>query len=246
MIGSFGIVAAGNLKRLRLLAVVSTLAFALAATPDQAQTPDTNLASPPPLPVSPQGSLTTPSPLPTRTVIRAPSPTEELNTLLMHSTFLVFGPTKVPNQVSFGTIFLMGIPYKDDPKIAHIVVVTAAHVFEGIEGDFATLQLRRRSAEGPYTTFPYQFRIRINGQPLYVRHPTADVAVMYADIPDEVPMTGLPPAMLVTDKTLDEIEFHPGDEAHILGFPALLGTEGGFPFLRAGRIASYPLTPMKS
>ena len=33
----------------------------------------------------------------------------------------------------------MGLPYKDDPKIAHIVVVTAAHVFEGISGDNATL-----------------------------------------------------------------------------------------------------------
>jgi hypothetical protein len=68
---------------------------------------------------------------------------------------------------------------------------------------------------------------------------------MYGDIPDEVPMTGLSPEMLVTDKQLEDIEFHPGDEAHILGFPAMLGTEGGFPILRVGRIASYPLTPMR-
>jgi hypothetical protein len=60
-----------------------------------------------------------------------------------------------------------------------------------------------------------------------------------------VPMTGLPPDFLVTDKSLEEIEFHPGDEAQILGFPAMFSTEGGFPFLRTGRIASYPLTPMK-
>jgi hypothetical protein len=80
---------------------------------------------------------------------------------------------------------------------------------------------------------------------LYVRHPTADVAAVYGDIPNEVPMTGLSPDSLVTDKSLGDIEFHPGDEAHILGFPAMLGTEGGFPILRVGRIASYPLTPMK-
>ena len=69
---------------------------------------------------------------------------------------------------------------------------------------------------------------------------------MYGDIPDDVPMTGLSPDSLVTDKSLDELEFHPGDEAHLLGFPAMVGTPGGFPILRIGRIASYPLTPMKT
>ena len=181
----------------------------------------------------------------TTTVTRAPSPSDELNTLLMHDTFLIVGPTKVPNQISFGTVFVMGIPYKDNPTLAHIVVVTAAHVFEGSNGDNATLQLRRKNADGTYAAFGYQLPIRKDGSPLYVRHATADVAAMYADIPDEVPMTGLSPDSLVTDQSLDEIEFHPGDEAQILGFPAMVSTDGGFPFLRTGRIASYPLTPME-
>jgi hypothetical protein len=162
----------------------------------------------------------------------------------MHATFLVVGPTKVPNQISFGTVFVMGLPFKTNPNMAHIVVVTAAHVFEGISGDNATLQLRRTNADGTYATFGYQFPIRKDGKPLYVRHPAADVAAMYGDIPDEVPMTGLPPDALATDKSLEDIEFHPGDEAFILGFPAMVSTEGGFPLLRTGRIASYPLTPM--
>jgi hypothetical protein len=214
-------------------ALISASVIASAETPP----PDKNVTPP----IGPTTTSTTTS---TRKVIRAPSPTDELNTLLMHSTFLIFGPTKVPNQISFGTVFLMGMPYKDDPKVAHIVVVSAAHVFEGIDGDTATLLLRRRSTEGKYTTFPYQFPIRKDGKPLYVRHPTADVAAMYADIPDEVPMTGLSPESLVTNKGLEDIEFHPGDEAYILGFPAMVSTEGGFPILRVGRIASYPLTPM--
>jgi hypothetical protein len=224
----------------RLLVSILALAFAAVITRAE-ETPPSD--SPTTAPVS--GPTATPATTSTRTVIRAPSPTEELNTLLMHSTFLITGPTKVPNQISFGTMFLMGIPYKDDPKVAHIVVVTAGHVFEGIEGEFATLQLRRRSADGTYTPFLYQLPIRKNGQPLYARHPMADVAAMYANIPDEVPMTGLSPESLVTDKTLEDIEFHPGDEAYVLGFPAMVSTEGGFPILRTGRIASYPLTPMK-
>ena len=218
----------------------------MCGTADISRAEEPSLPPPPaevasPIPPQPTISAAT---IPTTKSTRSPSPSEELNTLLMHATFLVLGPTKVPNQISFGTVFVMGVPFKNDPKMAHIVLVTAAHVFEGIDGDNATLQLRRKNADGTYAIFGYQFPIRKDGKPLYVRHPAADVAAMYGDIPDEVPMTGLPPAALVTDKSLEDIEFHPGDEAFILGFPGMLSTEGGFPFLRTGRIASYPLTPM--
>jgi hypothetical protein len=224
---------------LRFVSAIAALALTSAVASADTSPPDTNVATPPTAPTATAATTST------KKVMRAPSPSDELNTELMHSTFLISGPAKeAPNHISFGTVFIMGVPYKDDPKVAHIVVVTAAHVFEGIDGDFATLLLRRRTSEGTYTTFPYQFPIRRNGQPLYVRHPTADVAAMYGDIPDEVPMTGLSPESLVTDKALEDIEFHPGDEAYILGFPAAVSTEGGFPFLRTGRIASYPLTPM--
>jgi hypothetical protein len=209
----------------------------LFAIPVCAEPPAPELSPPPQVTES---AATTP----TTTVTRAPSPSEELNTMLMHATFLVIGPTKLQNQISFGTVFVMGVPYNGNPKIAHIVLVTAAHVFEGIAGDNATLQLRRKKGDGTYATFWYQFPIRSDGKPLYVKHPTADVAAMYGDIPDEVPMTGLSPDALATDKSLEEIEFHPGDEAFILGFPGMVSTEGGFPILRTGRIASFPLTPM--
>jgi hypothetical protein len=44
---------------------------------------------------------------------------------------------------------------------------------------------------------------------------------------------------------VEEIELHPGDDAFCLGFPLFASTPGGFPVLRTGHIASYPLTPMK-
>lgn len=208
----------------RSFIALSALAFITVIACAQSQT----LPNPAPMPATtapglePASSPTNteaPSTTPTTTVTRAPSPSEELNTLLMHATFLISGPTKVPGQLSFGTVFIMGVPYKDNPKIAHIVLVTAAHVLEGIAGDNAVLQLRRRNDDGTYTAFPYQLPIRKNDQPLYVRHQTADVVAMYADLPDEVPMTGLPPDALVTDKTLEDIEIHPGDDAFVLGFP---------------------------
>jgi hypothetical protein len=67
---------------------------------------------------------------------RPMAPSEELNTLLMHATFRIAGPKKgQPGSVSFGTVFIMGVPLKDDPKTASIVLVTAAHVLDDIEGD---------------------------------------------------------------------------------------------------------------
>lgn len=228
-------------RRLVATAVLATfLGFIAVATATRAETPSP-ATTPPPIPPQATESKTTTQTTP---IARAPAPSEELNTLLMHDTFLIAGPGKVPGQTSFGTVFAMGIPSAGDPKIAQIVLVTAAHVFENIIGDNATLLVRRKNADGTYVAFGYQLPLRKGGKPLYVRHATADVAAMYGDIPDEVPMTSLPPNFLVTDKTLEDLEIHPGDEAFILGFPAMVATEGGFPILRTGHIASYPLTPM--
>ena len=180
------------------------------------------------------------------TVVRPPSPSTELNTLLMHATFLISGPAKrAPGKRAIGTAFIIGVPHKDEPKVANIVIVTAAHVLEDIDGDKAVLLLRRKGDDGAYIPLPFEFSIRDNGRPLYVKHTTADVVAMYADLPDEVPITGLPPDALVTDKGLEEIDLHPGDEAFVLGFPLGVSSAGAFPLLRVGHIMSYPITPMK-
>jgi hypothetical protein len=177
---------------------------------------------------------------------RPGAPSEELNTLLMHATFRIAGAKRgEPGKTSFGTLFTMGIPLKSDPKLAKLVLVTAAHVLDDIEGDVASLTVRRRNVDGGYTSYLYNLPIRTNGHSLYVKHRTADVAAMYANLPDDVPITGLTPDFLVDDKRLEEIELHPGDDAFALGFPLATTGPGGFPILRSGHIASYPLTPMK-
>jgi S1-C subfamily serine protease len=189
------------------------------------------------------------SPTPTETattIVRPPAPSAELNTVLMHATFLITGPSsKVAGGSASGTIFIMGIPQKDDPKLASLVIVTAAHVLNDIAGDMATLLLRIKNDDGTYQAIPFEIPIRENGKPLYVKHPTADVVAMYAKLPSQVPISGLPPDTLATDQTLEDIDVHPGDEAFVLGFPLAVASPGGFPILRVGHIMSYPLTPMK-
>ena len=173
------------------------------------------------------------------------APNDEFNTLLMHSTFKIWGPQLgKPDRTSFGTVFFMGRPIKGDPAHAKCVLVTAAHVLDEIEGDKATLLLRRRAADGTYAPFNYEFDIRTKNVPLYVKHAAADVAVMYLKIPADLPISVLPPEFLADDKRIDQLGVHPGDEVSTLGFPLFTHGPGGFPLYRAGRIASYPLTPV--
>jgi hypothetical protein len=176
-----------------------------------------------------------------------PAPSEELNTLLMHATFRISGPSRSPpGATTFGTVFVIGIPSASHPKLAAAVMVTAAHVLDDIATDTATLMARRRNVDGTYTAFPYEFHIRDNQKPRYLEHPTADIAAMYIDLPIEVPITALPPQFLADDRLIEEIDLHPGDEVFCLGFPLAATAPGGFPILRTGHIASYPLTPMKT
>ena len=62
---------------------------------------------------------------------RAPAPSQELNTILMHATFEIYGPKNdEPGKTSFGTVFVMGKPRNNDPKMSDIVIVTAAHALD--------------------------------------------------------------------------------------------------------------------
>ena len=175
----------------------------------------------------------------------------EINTTLMHSTYRIEGPTGEPNKVTFGTVFIMGIPDPNKPGIGWSVLVTAAHVLDKIAGEKATIYLRRKTTKRHFKKERYELQIRNGTKRLWVRHPTADIAVMKVTLPDfalkqteEIP--ALSTELFANDSIFEKYEIHPGDELLCLGYP--LGAEAnpsGFPILRAGRIASYPLTPAK-
>lgn len=171
----------------------------------------------------------------------------ELNTALMRVTFQIAGPlVNRPDRTTFGTVFIIGRPTKADPKISYNVLVTAAHVLDDIGTDTATLTLREPDGKGLYTPFVRTIQIREKGKALYTKHESADVAAMYLPLPQKLGIELLPMAFLVDDKTMTDIELHPGDQVLCLGFPLMASGPGGFPILRSGRLASYPLTPAKT
>lgn len=175
----------------------------------------------------------------------------EINTTLMHYTYRIEGPTVKPNVVTCGTVFVMGIPDANRPGEGQAVLVTAAHVLEGISGETATIYLREKMANGKFKKVPHVLQIRKGKDPLWVRHPIVDVAIMKIDLPAFVSkqtkeFPGLSTDRFADDEMMEKYEIHPGDQLLCLGYPR--GAEAnasGFSILRSGKIASYPLTPAK-
>jgi len=171
---------------------------------------------------------------------------QDLNVLLMGSTFRIAGPAKGEGKFSVGTVFFVGRPLTGSSNKASYVMVTAAHVLQDISGDEAVLWLRRKKADGTFESLEHRLRIRSKGAPLWTQPPGTDVAVMYAPLPNEAHVVLLSKDLLATDQMMTQYEVHPGDELLSLGFPfGLAANDAGFPILRSGKIASYPLVPAK-
>ncbi len=137
----------------------------------------------------------------------------------------------------------MAAAREEKDRIAPAILVSAAHVLDDIAGETASLLVRRPNSDGTYAAFSHIIRIRHAGAPLYVKHAEVDVAALPVDLPDDVVITGLSPEFLADDEIAKT--FHPGDQIFCLGFPLSVATPGGFPILRMGYIASYPLTPLR-
>ncbi|MGC2476180.1 MAG: trypsin-like peptidase domain-containing protein [Candidatus Sulfotelmatobacter sp.] len=175
----------------------------------------------------------------------------EINTVLMESTFYIQGPSARPGEERknrFGAAFVMLRRAKAESDAGQFVLITAKHVFEDIKGDTAILTVRRRSASGNIELVPWPINIRSNGKNIYTVHPTADVAAIDIGLPKDSIVAQLESMTninwLATDEFVNDINLHPGDELLCLGFP--LGIQmNGYPVLRSGRIASYPVLPLK-
>jgi hypothetical protein len=157
---------------------------------------------------------------------------EDLNTQLMRAT------VKISHKESTGTGFVLT---KGDRHL----LVTAAHVFDNCKVNETTVVFRSNQAEGEFTREPTKLVIRkADGKPLWTKHPTEDVAVIGLVPPKNADLPSLATELLATDDQLRKNKIHPGDKLTYLGYPVNLeASKGGFPLLRDGPIASFPLLP---
>lgn len=142
-----------------------------------------------------------------------------------------------------GTGFLVSAPTPDGRP--RIVLVTAGHVFGKMPGGAVKIGYRvSNPTAGGWSFAPQTAAIRDAGKPLWTQHPERDVAVMEITAPADFAKAAIPVNWLATEDTFAQAGTGPGDEMFALGFPrGLAANKAGFPILRAGRVASYPLAP---
>ncbi|TET46835.1 hypothetical protein E3J62_03130 [candidate division TA06 bacterium] len=161
----------------------------------------------------------------------------DLSTALMRSTF------KVAAEGLRGTVFVLERSSGEGAGTTCHVLITAAHVLENVTGDSIELVLRKKT-DGTYERLPFAIPIREEGKDLWVRHPKVDISAMYVDLPDQADVGRVSTDRLANDDVFKKFEIHPGDEVMCLGYPgANEANPAGFPILRSGKIASYPLLP---
>lgn len=140
-----------------------------------------------------------------------------------------------------GTGFVVVAPASDGAP--RTILITAEHVFERMPRDKVKVGFRVADDAGDWRYAPVSIRIRgPEGEPLWTAHPIQDVAAI--PLPAGVARAAVPASRLATSQTLAALAVSPGDEMMVLGYPqGFSANAAGFPIVRVGRVASYPLTP---
>jgi hypothetical protein len=128
-----------------------------------------------------------------------------------------------------------------------MVLVTAAHVLEGMTGSDCRLVLRARHTDLSYVRKETTISIRNGDQPRWKRHPELDIAALVVDVPEGLAVKTFAFRQLADDKWISDRKIRVGKDVYIPCFPVKLeANEAGWPILRKGSVATHPLTPVKS
>ncbi|HXA37578.1 MAG TPA: serine protease [Phenylobacterium sp.] len=129
----------------------------------------------------------------------------------------------------------------------HTILVTANHVFDKMPGANARVGYRIANPDGSWSYSPQSLKIRdAQGHALWTHHPSRDVAAIPITAPEAFAKAAIPEDYLAADDTFSKYQVGAGDQMMTLGFPrGLAANSAGFPILRAGRVASYPIAPAK-
>ena len=144
-----------------------------------------------------------------------------------------------------GTGFLISAPGPDGQP--RTLLVTANHVLDKMPGQTARIGFRISNPDGSWSYSPQALKIRDEaGHELWTHHPSRDVAAMTITAPPAFAKAAIPVDYLAADETFSKNNIGAGDEMMALGFPrGLAANPAGFPILRSGRVASFPVAPSK-
>jgi hypothetical protein len=161
-------------------------------------------------------------------------------------TQVVLATYRLEHPKTSGTGFVVSRPDPAGQEGHELLLLTAAHAFEKMEGNRATLVLRKQDTNGDWAASPIELVIREKGKPLWHKHPKLDVAVMRLTTPKEGTIDSVPLATLANAEDWKTSQPEPGSLIRCVGFPhaaQFKPSAAGFPLTRLGCVASFPLTP---
>lgn len=165
----------------------------------------------------------------------------DLTVALIKATVQIDQPISDSKRM-VGTGFLVSVPRADGKS--EVVLVTAAHVFEKMPAADVRIGWRVQGVQGNWSYVPSNMTIRTATGPVWYQHPSQDIAVIPVNVPEGLRDSAIPAAWLADDATFAAERVAAGDEMMTLGYPhGLSANVAGFPILRAGRLASWPVAP---
>ena len=121
-------------------------------------------------------------------------------------------------------------------------LITAHHVFNQMKGNSFKLVSRKRKDDGTFSRNEIEIALREDGKNLWKKHKREDLAVL--PLPDSAVVEALPFDCIATEGSLEAV--HSGDDVRLAVYPEKSEANGaGFPLLRRGSIAGYPILPLK-
>jgi hypothetical protein len=143
------------------------------------------------------------------------------------------------------TAFLVQLDPVEEGGSPRLVLVTAAHAFDSPDRLECKLVLRHRQEDGSYERSEFPVALRRDGEALWKKHPEHDVAALPIELPEGAEAVPFSLDQIADEQALTEKKVHVGQEVWVPCYPAgLEGNPAGWPVLRNGSIASYPLVPV--
>lgn len=148
-------------------------------------------------------------------------------------------------QKGAGTGFVINRRDASAPGGVMPVVVTSMHVLKTTGRGPLAMAVRVPGADGTPEVVVVRMQPQRGRERFYARHPQHDVAAFAMEIPAQIAGLVKMPSFLDESALADGSDaLRAGAEVFFLGYPDVMpGTEGAFPVLRSGRVASYPVGP---
>lgn len=154
---------------------------------------------------------------------------------------------RVANRSTSATCLLLTADPPPGAGKAPVVLVTAGHFMEGTPEADCQLIARVRAPDGSFVRSEVPLPVRDGDTPRWKKHADVDIAALRVELPDGLALRPLRLAQLATPKDVEDERVRVGQDVLIPCYPAKLeANEAGWPILRKGMIATYPLAPVAS